>query len=185
MLLRSACCVAAIALSSLVTACGPVAVGLVNNDRPEQDGGLAPPVAFEPCTRESAHAERHDHDNDGHTDTIHIMDNGAEVCRGSDSDSDGKIDTWDVVDNGKIAMRGKDTDQNGKVDQVWTWKGATPDCALIAKDADGDGRAEGEATQTVCGVSSVAVAEMAEKPAKPAQPIVPLATPAPAPATAQ
>jgi hypothetical protein len=173
----------------MVTACGPVAVGLVNNDRPTTDGSLPPPVAFEPCTRESAHAERHDHDKDGREDTIHIMDNGAEVCRGSDSDSDGKIDTWDVVENGQIAVRGKDTDQNGKVDQVWTWQGARPDCALIAKDADGDGRAEGEATDTICGVSSVAVAEMAEKSPgaqpKPPPPIAPLATPAPAAATAQ
>lgn len=130
--------------------CGATVHVVTQADRPGQDLGLPPPSDFATCNSATTY-EHVDTDHNGHADAVRVMNGEIEVCRGTDTNQDGKIDTWDQYKDGKLEKRAHDSDGNGKVDQVMHWSNPLrPECAILAADKDGDGKADVGPTVDLC-----------------------------------
>jgi hypothetical protein len=139
-------------LAASAAACSDYRYAFVEGPVTKQHVATPPPEDFTACSDPHVKHQLIDADADGRTDAVRIVsaDGDVEVCRGADSNNDGRIDTWDLMKDGKVTRRAHDSDADGRVDQVWTWPDATrPACALVARDHDGDGRADG-ATLDLC-----------------------------------
>lgn len=95
-------------------------------------------IVHEPCAVESGTS--HDADGNGKADTVHVLANGQEICRGVDLDGDGKHDVFVYFDpNGGVRREERSSRRNGRFDTVTTWKGGV---SQRAHDSDGDGKAD-------------------------------------------
>ncbi len=127
-------------VASLVGACAGMQVGV----GPSQVGlGVGDPtrttdIIHEPCAVESGIGR--DTDGNGSVDTVSVLANGKEICRGIDLDGDGKPDLFVYFDpNGGVRREERSSRADGRFDLVTTWKDGV---TRRARDTDGDGKAD-------------------------------------------
>ena len=92
-----------------------------------------------------------DFDRDGRADEIAIYKDGKLVQKQRETNFDDKIDTWDYYEGDRLVRRERDSDGDAIVDQWWTFNRPTePKCALVASDANGDGRPDPNSEVDTC-----------------------------------
>jgi hypothetical protein len=96
-----------------------------------------------------------DFDRDGNLDEIAHYAGGAVVRKDRETNLDAKFDTWDFYEAGQLHHRMRDASGAGKVDQWWTWPDPSKvDCAVIASDANGDGKPDTTGVVDVCAAAA-------------------------------
>lgn len=93
-----------------------------------------------------------DFDRDGRADEIGIYNGGVLVQKQRETNFDDKLDTWDYYEGDRLARRERDSDADGIVDQWWTFNNPTnPKCAVVATDANADGKPDPDSVVDLCG----------------------------------
>ncbi len=95
-----------------------------------------------------------DFDRDGRPDEVSILINGVVVKKLRETNSDSKLDTWETYENGRLVKTERDSDADGVVDEWWDHnRPDNPDCAVVVKDHNADGKPDPDSAVDNCGES--------------------------------
>ena len=95
-----------------------------------------------------------DFDRDGRPDEVQVLVNGVVVSKERETNFDSKLDTWETYVGGRLAKAERDSDADGIVDEWWEFnRPDNPDCAVVVKDHNADGKPDPDSAVDTCGES--------------------------------
>jgi hypothetical protein len=95
-----------------------------------------------------------DYDRDGRPDEIMVLENGVVVRKERETNFDSKLDTWETYNSGRLAKAERDSDADGIIDEWWDFnRPDNPDCAVVVKDHNADGKPDPDSAVDNCGES--------------------------------
>ncbi len=95
-----------------------------------------------------------DFDRDGRPDEVQTLVNGVVTAKERETNFDSKLDTWETYEGGRLAKAERDSDADGIVDEWWDFnRPDNPDCAVVVKDHNADGKPDPDSAVDTCGES--------------------------------
>ncbi len=95
-----------------------------------------------------------DFDRDGRPDEVSVSENGVVVSKQRETNFDSKLDTWETYTGGRLAKAERDSDADGIIDEWWDFnRPDNPDCAVVVKDHNADGKPDPDSAVDNCGES--------------------------------